>query len=94
MCVIIVCTVAASHAHPGQLACYAASLPVWIPTRCASGWDGARPFDLNVLVGRAVTLAAHPVVIERIRNWIDAMRAKYRRRSRRSMTVLRLAYGK
>ena len=53
------------------------------------------PYALGLgSVGRAVTLAAHRTVIERIRNWIDAMRAKYRRRSRRSMTVLRLAYGK
>jgi hypothetical protein len=31
--------------------------------------------DLNILADRAGTLPAHPAVIERIRNWVDAMRA-------------------
>jgi hypothetical protein len=31
--------------------------------------------DLNVLADRAGTLPAHPAVIDRLRNWIEAMRA-------------------
>jgi len=30
--------------------------------------------DLEILADRAGTLPAHPAVIDRIRNWIDAMR--------------------
>lgn len=31
--------------------------------------------DLNILADRAGTLPAHPAVINRIQNWVDAMRA-------------------
>lgn len=36
--------------------------------------------DLDILADRVGTLPAHPAVIERIRNWIDAMRSIQRPR--------------
>jgi hypothetical protein len=35
--------------------------------------------DLDILTDRVGTLPADPAVIERIRNWIDAMKTKYQR---------------
>lgn len=32
--------------------------------------------DLNILAGRAGTIPAHPAIIDRIRNWVDAMHAR------------------